>query len=198
MIVKISDVVTAQTGLVLSRKEARDQQAPDGFRYSRLTLRALGEDGFIHQDGIEDFLANEVLSNALFTSEEDIVLRLFSPMYPVCITQNDTDLLVPSQLAVLRVRDKDTVLPEYLRLCLAQKEIQEKVAKIESGTAQRTVKLGTILDLQITIPELEIQRKVMGIDNLSRNRERLYRELLEQERQLTNYIISNIVGGSQK
>ena len=90
------------------------------------------------------------------------------------------------------------ILPQYLRLCLSQKTLQERVAKIESGTAQRTVKIGTIMDLEIVVPELKTQYRVVEIDALSRRRERMYRNLIEQERLLTDNIIENIIGGALK
>ena len=79
---KISEIAVAQGGLVLSRKEAR---TPRGaiYGYKRLTLRALGEYGYISCGELEDFFANAPLDNALFTCPGDVVIRLFSPMCPV-------------------------------------------------------------------------------------------------------------------
>lgn len=195
MIAKISDIADAQGGLVLSRKEDKNPSA-DAYCFKRLTLRALGDNGYIIKKDLEDFYSKDSLSNVLFTSLDDVVIRLFSPICPVVVSEDDTGLLVPSQLAVLKVKGEVPVLPEYLRLCLAQREIQERVQKVESGTAQRTVKLGTIMDLQVLIPDLDTQRRVVQIDILSRERERVYQELIVQERLLTERIIENIIGGS--
>ncbi len=195
MIVKISDIADAQSGLVLSRKEEKVPCADD-YCFKRLTLRSLGDNGFIKKEDLEDFYSKDSLSSALFTSCEDVVIRLFSPMCPVIVDEENKGLLVPSQLAVLKIKKDVPVLPEYLRLCLSQREIQERVLQAESGTAQRTVKLGTIMDLQIPVPDIRIQRKVVQIDVLGRKREQLYRELIEQERLLSKKIIENIIGGS--
>lgn len=191
----ISEIAVAQSGLVLSRKEARNPHTGI-YKYKRLTLRALGEDGYIRSSELEDFYANEPLDNALFTYPGNVVIRLFSPMCPVLIDDGGKELLVPSQLAVLKVKDNTIILPEYLRLYLAQTDVQERVQKIESGTAQRTVKLGTIMDLPIVVPDIETQKKVVKIDTLSRNKERIYFDLIEQERLLTKSIIGNIIGGT--
>lgn len=195
MIVKISDIADAQGGLVLSRKEAKDPSA-DIYCFKRLTLRSLGDSGFINGEELEEFRSNESLSNALFTSPRDVVIRLFSPMCPVIVDEKNKGLLVPSQLAVLKVKREVPVLPEYLRLCLAQREIQERVLKVESGTAQRTVKLGTIMDLQISVPDLETQSRAVQIDILGREREQKYHELIAQERLFTEKIIEDIIGGT--
>lgn len=194
MIVKVSDIADAQGGIVLSRKEAKNPSS-DAYIYKRLTLRALNESGYIEESDLETFYATESLNNALFTQTDDIAVRLAFPLFPVVISEEQRGLLVPSQIAVLKIKDRNVVSPGFLRLCLAQKDILDRVKMIESGTAQRTVKIGTILDLQVVVPDMETQRKAVAIDELSRERERMYRSLIEQERIITDNIIENIIGG---
>ena len=194
MVAKISDVAEVQGGIVLSRKEAKTQEE-SYCSYKRLTLRAFDRTGSIHVSDLEDFYACESLDNALFTSKGDVVVRLLSPMYPVYIDDNYENILVPSQFAVLRVKDQSVMMPEYLRLWLAQNSVQELVLSLESGTAQKTVKIKTILNLEMTIPSLEVQEKAVKIDMLSRRRECLYRKLIEEERTLTENLLKNIIGG---
>ena len=194
MVAKISDVAEVQGGIVLSRKEAKTQEE-SYCSYKRLTLRAFDRTGRIHVSDLEDFYACESLDNALFTSKGDVVVRLLSPMYPVYVENNYENILVPSQFAVLRVKDREVIMPEYLRLWLAQKSIQDRVLDLESGTAQKAVKIKTILNLDISIPPLEVQKKAVMIDTLSRRRECLYRELIEEEQTLTENLLENIIGG---
>ena len=194
MVAKISDVAEVQGGIVLSRKEAKTQEE-SYCSYKRLTLRASARTGSIHVTDLEDFYACESLDNALFTSKGDVVVRLLSPMYPVYVENNYENILLPSQFAVLRVKDREVIMPEYLRLWLAQKSIQDRVLDLESGTAQKAVKIKTILNLEISIPPLEVQKKAVMIDTLSRRRECLYRELIEEERTLTENLLENIIGG---
>lgn len=195
MILQISEIVDAQGGLVLSRKEAKVPEA-DVYRYKRLTLRSLTEDGYISDIDLEDFYTNESLNGAWFTSRGDVVIRLFSPLCPTVIEENRKKLLVPSQLAILKVKDRSIISPEFLRLSLSQKEIQEHVSRIERGTAQRTVKLGTIMDLLIEVPDTETQRRAVEVDILSRQRERMYMDLINQERKMTEITIRKIIGGT--
>lgn len=194
MIAKISDIAEIQGGIVLSRKEAKSQDE-SYYTYKRLTLRAFDRTGILHISDLEDFCACDSLDNALFTKNGDVLVRLLSPMYPVYVEENYEGILVPSQFAVLRVKDAKVVMPEYLRLYLAQKTIQDLVLSLERGTAQKAVKIKTILNLEISIPALEVQQKAVKIDTLSRYRECLYRELIEEERTLTENLLENIIGG---
>ena len=191
---KISDLADVQGGIVLSRKEAKNQKE-SAFEYSRLTLRAFDENGNINRSELEIFHACESLENALFTKEGDVVIRLVSPMYPAFIEPDYENILVPSQFAILRVKDCAKVMPEYLRLCLAQKSVEERILSLESGTAQKTVKIKTVLDLEVPLQPLHIQQQAAQIDLLSRKRERMYRELIENERILTEHLIEKMIGG---
>ena len=132
MVAKISDVAEVQGGIVLSRKEAKTQEE-SYCSYKRLTLRAFDRTGSIHVSDLEDFYACESLDNALFTSKGDVVVRLLSPMYPVYVENNYENILVPSQFAVLRVKDREVIMPEYLRLWLAQKSIQDRVLDLDGS-----------------------------------------------------------------
>lgn len=197
MIAKISDLADVQGGMVLSRKEAKNQE-DNSFEYSRLTLRAFDENGNINRSELEIFYACESLENALFTKVGDVVVRLVSPMYPAYIEPGYENILVPSQFAVLRVKDSMEIMPEYLRLCLAQKSVQERILSLESGTAQKTVKIKTVLDLEILLQPLQIQQEAVQIDRLSRKRECMYHELIENERILTEHLIEKIIGGTNR
>lgn len=197
MILKISDIATVQSGLVLSRKEAK-KDSVNIFTYKRLTLRALGEDGFLSEAEFESYKAKEYLDTSSLTVSNDVVIRLFSPMCPVLIGEQSEGLVVPSQLAILKVKDPSAVLPAYLRWYLSQKDIQERVLFEEGGTAQKTIKVSTIMDLLVNVPDMEKQRKAVQIDELGRTRERLYKELIQQERVYTENVIANIIGGSMR
>lgn len=73
MMMQISELVKAQGGLVLSRKETK-ASGNGGCPYKRLTLRALTEDGEIDSSALEDFCASETLSHAWFASPGDVVI----------------------------------------------------------------------------------------------------------------------------
>ena len=186
MIAKISDIADVQGGMVLSRKEAKSPE-DTVCEYQRLTLRSFDETGNIDKVELETFHACESLENVLFTQTGDVVIRLVSPMYPVYIEAGYDGILVPSQFAVLRVKDNMEIAPEYLRLCLAQRIIQDRILNLESGTAQKTVKIKTVLDLEIPLQPLHIQQEAVQIDRLGRKRELMYRELIENERILCRY-----------
>ena len=65
-------------------------------------------------------------------------------------------------------------------------------------SAQKTVKIKTVLDLEIPLQPLHIQQQAVQIDLLSRKRECMYRELIENERILTKHLIEKMIGGTNQ
>ena len=191
---KLYELVDIHSGVVLSRKEA----SPEGthaIRYMRLTLRALSDAGILQQSELEPFYSREQLDQTLLTSLNDVIVRLSTPINPVLIGDGQEGLLMPSQIAAIRVKENTPVLPGFLRWFLSQKSILDALQAAEHGTAQRTIKVKSLLDLDICVPSLLVQSQVLRIDALSRRREQLYQELIVQERLHAEQIIDNIMEG---
>lgn len=196
MIQKLYELAEIHSGVVLSRKEAPPEN-PNSIHYVRLTLRSLSDAGVLQRSEMEPYYSREVLESSLLTSLDDVVVRLCTPINPVLIGEGQVGFLIPSQIAALRVKDPSSLLPGYLRWFLSQKGVLEALQAAERGTAQRTIKVKSFMDLEIDVPSMQIQKKVSEIDKLSRRRERLYQELIVQERLHTEQIIDSIVGGNK-
>jgi len=195
--VKLSDLATVQSGLVLNRKEAKD----DGDIvevYHRLNLRSLGEDGRLKLSELDVFNSQEHLDSSLLTKSGDVAVRLFVPICPITIGVDEINFVVPSQLATVRIENRNDIVPEYLRWYLSQEYVTENILAKEGWQSQRTIKISTIADLIIPVPEIEKQDLIVRINKMSLMRERLYKELVRQEKLLTNAMINNAIGGKVK
>ena len=194
---KLNELVEIHSGVVLSRKEAPPESS-DAIPYQRLTLRALSDTGTIQRAELEQYYSREVLDPELFTTVDDVVVRLCTPINPVLIQNEQACILIPSQLAAIRIKNSSVLMPSYLRWYLSQGSVLDALQAAEHGTAQRTIKVKSLLDLELDLPPLQIQEKVAKIDTLSRRREALYRELIYQERLHTEYAIERILGGNKQ
>lgn len=194
---KLNELVEIHSGVVLSRKEAPPESSI-AIPYQRLTLRALSDAGTIQHTELEQYYSREVLDPELFTMVDDVVVRLCTPINPVLIQNGQAGILIPSQLAAIRIKNSSTLMPSYLRWYLSQGSILDALQAAEHGTAQRTIKVKSLLDLDLDLPPLQIQEQIAEIDTLSRRREALYRELIYQERLHTEFAIERIVGGNKQ
>ena len=190
---KLSDFATLQSGLVLNRKEARSEEETAKY-YKRINMRSLSEYGELDRNDLDIFPSVEILDSAVLTQPNDIIVKLFTPIYPTLISEEDKGFIIPSQLVVIRVFD-DQVLPEYLRYYLSAPEVSELMLSIEGWRSQRTIKVSTFADLEIPIPSIEKQQLIAKISAINSQRERLYKELIEEEKKLTTLKLQKYIGG---
>ena len=190
---KLSDFATLQSGLVLNRKEARSEEETAKY-YKRINMRSLNEYGELDRNDLDIFPSVEILDSAVLTQPNDIIVKLFTPIYPTLISEEDKGFIIPSQLVVIRVFD-DQVLPEYLRYYLSAPEVSDLMLSIEGWRSQRTIKVSTFADLEIPIPSIEKQQLIAKISAINSQRERLYKELIEEEKKLTTLKLQKYIGG---
>ena len=190
---KLSEIATLQTGLVLNRKEARHEETTERV-YRRVTMRSLNEYGVLKRNDIDVFPSVEELDPSILTHKNDVIVKLFTPIFPTLVKEDTEGLVIPSQLVVIRVFD-ERVLPEYLRYYLSAPEVSELMLSIEGWRSQRTIKVGTFADLEIPIPSIEKQRLIAEMTETDLIRKRLYRELIEEQSKLTALEIQKYIGG---
>ena len=190
---KLSEFATLQSGLVLNRKEARSDEETAKY-YKRINMRSLSEYGQLDRNDLDIFPSVEILDSAVLTQPNDIIVKLFTPICPTLILEEDKGFIIPSQLVVIRVFD-DQVLPEYLRYYLSAPEVSDLMLSIEGWRSQRTIKVSTFADLEIPIPSIEKQKLIAKISAINSQRERLYKELIEEEKKLTTLKLQKYIGG---
>ncbi len=190
---KLSEIATLQTGVVLNRKEARYEEETERV-YRRVTMRSLNEYGVLKRNDIDVFPSIEELDPSILTHKNDIMAKLFTPIFPTLVKEDAEGLVIPSQLVVIRVFDEH-VLPEYLRYYLSAPEVSELLLSIEGWRSQRTIKVGTFADLEIPIPPIQKQKIIAEMANTDLTRKRLYRELIEEQSKLTTLEIQKYIGG---
>ena len=192
---KLSVITDTQCGLVLNRKEARATEAAKKH-YKRLNLRSLKEDGHLNMNELDNYDSVERLDEQILTRPNDIIIRLFAPPSPILIQSNEGGLVIPSQLAVIRMKDGAPVLPGYLRWYLSSSAVSNKLLLAESSQIQRSIKIGALSSLTVPIPSLAKQQLIVQVCETGVRRENLYKELIEQEKIYMNGLLQKTIGGT--
>ena len=185
---KICEIAIIRTGLVLSRKEASLDM--DYYTYPAISLKNITEDGQILLTQIENYYAAEELKREYFTQDGDILLRLSTPYTAILITEKETNLLVPSHFAIIRV-DK-TVDPNYLHWWLA-KNRKRFYQMASGGTMMGTISAGYVSEISVDLPSLDLQRKIAKLSELEKREQQLLLLLSEKKKKLIDAIITKII-----
>lgn len=192
---KISDIADIQSGLVLSRKAAKKGAAP--YPYKRLTLKSITEDGLLDKTSFENYEACEILDETFLTRKNDILIRLFAPICAVLVTKENEGLVVPSQLAIIRMKKGSPILPGYLSVYLTNERSLENLIEGAGMAAQKIIKVGNVAELEIPCLSIEKQKTISGIANEQLSIIALYKKIIEQETLRTKSVIKDIIGGKR-
>ncbi len=200
---KINKYINIQMGLVLSRAGTKKAGDPDEkfnkHMYKSITLRSIDEFGKINLNFCDKFICDVELTERYLTKENDILIRLFTPMKACLIDKSQTNLVVPSQFAIIRINENYTkrVLPEYIHLIMQNKDFINQVEKLEEGFQLRSIKTSSIENVEITIPSIEKQEKLIKIAELMNKKEVLYNNLFEQQKLQNEIILNNLIKGDK-
>ena len=192
---KISEIADIQSGLVLSRKAAKENM--NIYPYQRLTLRSVTEECLLDTTSFEEYSASEPIEGQFLTKENDIIVRLFAPVCATLITKDFEGLVVPSQLAIIRLKDDSTYLPGYLSVYLTNQRILENLIEGAGMAAQKIIKVGNVAELEIPCLPMEKQKVISDIANEQLNIVALYKKIIEQETLRTKSVIKDIIGGKR-
>ena len=99
---KLGELATVRSGLVLSRKQAH-KGAPIKMRYPLLSFRAIHPNGYIDMEQLDGFDAAEQLSPEYLTQIGDVIIRLTSPYTAVLIDEASAGMVVSSNFVIIRV-----------------------------------------------------------------------------------------------
>ena len=184
---KLGDITTVRSGLVLSRKAARET---DGICYPLLNFKAIDDSGHIDPEELDVYRAEKVLAPEYLTHAGDVVVRLTAPYTAVLIDPQTEGLVISSNFIVIRA-DKRYVLPSYLYWLLNTQKFKHKIYENATSNVLGAVKARFFADYtwasvtiedQQTIAELNrlAQQEVHLLHCLAREKEKYYAAAIQQ------------------
>ena len=161
---KLNQVATVKSGLVLSRKLSR---LPSQLRYPVLTLRSLHSGGDIDAEQLDAYDASEELNPEYLTKIGDVVLRLSFPYTAVLIRDDAQGIVISSNFAVIR-SDCRRLLPEYLVWLLNTPKVKRQIYENATSNMLGAVRATWFATFEIPPLSLEEQRKVAALYALAK------------------------------
>lgn len=105
---------------------------------------------------------------------------------PVLIKEN-IKFAFQRHIAILRP-DKAKIFPAFMYYCMLAREFYLQADSVAIGSAQRTITLGTLNNMQLTLPALPIQKRIASIlsayDDLIENNQKQIKLLEEAAQRL--------------
>ncbi len=189
---KIQEICSITSGLVLSRKKAENNLNPSKI-YKLLTIKSFENDFSINHNELEDFSAESDIDNKYITKKGDIIVRLTFPYTAVYIDSLEEGLLISSNFLVLR-NILNKFLPEYLTIVLNSENFQKKLAQISTGTKIPVIKVSSFNEIEFgSICPIEIQSKIIGVYKEHLNELNLLEQLTSQKKTLIKTLLNKYI-----
>ena len=184
---KLGEIASVRSGLVLSRKLARENPVQ---RYRLLNLRSITPEGYIDMNETDVFDAKETLPREYLSQVGDIVIRLSAPYTAVLIDEESEDMVVSSNFVIVRT-DPQELLPEFLYWLLNTSEVKHRMFENSSSNMLGAVKPKFFADYEITPLPIPEQQKIAAINALAKAESKLLRQLANAKEQYYEAILRN-------
>ena len=184
---KLGEIASVRSGLVLSRKLARENPAQ---RYRLLNLRSITPEGYIDVNETDVFDAKEPLPREYLSQVGDIVIRLSAPYTAVLIDEESEGMVVSSNFVIVRT-DPQVLLPDYLYWLLNTSEVKHRMFENSSSNMLGAVKPKFFADYEITPLPIPEQQKIAAINSLAKAESKLLRQLANAKEQYYESILHN-------
>lgn len=184
---KLGEIATVRSGLVLSRKLARDNPAQ---RYRLINLRSITADGYIDLNETDVYDAKETLPDEYLSQVGDIVIRLSAPYTAVLIDAESEGMVISSNFAIVKA-DSKTLLPEYLYWLLNTPEVKHRMFESSSSNMLGAVKPRFFSEYEITPLPIAEQQKLAAIHSLAKKESRLIQQLVKAKEKYYEIILRN-------
>ena len=184
---KLGEIASVRSGLVLSRKLARENPAQ---RYRLLNLRSITPEGYIDMNETDVFDAKETLPREYLSQVGDIVIRLSAPYTAVLIDEESEGMVVSSNFVIVRT-DPQELLPEFLYWLLNTSEVKHRMFENSSSNMLGAVKPKFFADYEITPLPIPEQQKIAAINALAKAESKLLRQLANAKEQYYEAILRN-------
>lgn len=153
---KLQDLASVRSGLVLSRKQAKE---PVGYPYRSINLRAIQPDASINLSEVDVYQAKEPLKPEYLSQIGDIIVRLTAPYTAVLVDETTEGMVISSNFVVIRI-ESEKLLPEYLFWLLNTQSVKRDIYENATSNMLGAVNAKFLAEIEIALLPIEEQHKL--------------------------------------
>ena len=182
---KLGNIATVRSGLVLSRKQARE---PSDIRYPLLNLRSINPGGYIEADQLDVFVAAEYLSPEYLSQIGDVIVRLTAPYTAILIDKVTAGMVISSNFVIIRA-DRRELLPEYLFWLINTPKIKRSIYENTSSNMLGAIKAKYFSDFEVPSLPIAKQQQIAVMNELVLKETKLLRQLADEKERYYSLLI---------
>lgn len=174
---KLGNIATVRSGLVLSRKQARELS---DIRYLLLNLRSINPAGYIEANQLDVFDAAEYLAPEYLSQIGDVIVRLTAPYTAILIDKVTAGMVISSNFVIIRA-DRRELLPEYLFWLINTPKVKRSIYENTSSNMLGAIKAKYFSDFEVPSLPIVKQQQIAAMNELALKETRLLRQLADEK-----------------
>lgn len=190
--IRISEVVSISVGLPLMRKRVSND-AIKGIEYQTFSLKNIRTTDVLSTQLLDTFQSRKTIHKKYLSQEGQIVMTQLYPYTAFYITKEFEGIVVPENFLLLSIKENKILYPEYLVSVLNNQKTQYKLKRLALSVMIPKILKRDLETLKIPIISHEKQQLLAEFNRLSNEKERLLKEMLENQQVLREQVNRNIL-----
>ncbi|HPR97581.1 MAG TPA: hypothetical protein PK466_14715 [Thermotogota bacterium] len=190
--IRISEVVSISVGLPLMRKRVSND-AIKGIEYQTFSLKNIRTTDVLSTQLLDTFQSRKTIHKKYLSQEGQIVMSQLYPYTAFYITKEFEGIVVPENFLLLSIKENKILYPEYLVSVLNNQKTQYKLKRLALSVMIPKILKRDLETLKIPIISHEKQQLLAEFNRLSNEKERLLKEMLENQQVLREQVNRNIL-----
>ncbi|MFH1964723.1 MAG: restriction endonuclease subunit S [Acidobacteriota bacterium] len=192
MIIKIKQGATVQMGYSFRSR----LEASRGGDVAVIQMKDLLDDNTVDCSGLMKIDLEAVKEHHL-ARKGDLVFRSRGQVTTAAVLRESPGkAVVAAPLLRIRITKPDKVLPEYLNWFISQRDAQIFLTSRAGGTMQKMISKQVIEDLEVSLPSLEQQKKIVELASLSAREQTILSTLADKRELYISKVLMQLVKGA--
>ena len=179
---KLEEVSQVSIGILTSREVTEIGEN----EYKLFNLK-----NYDNQEEYEDVKTLKNFDDKL-TRKGDLLIRLVYPNRIIYIDGDMENLLVPSQMCIIRV-DPKKVDSQYLKWYLESQQGKAQIATEQIGSSIQKISIASLKKIEITQPIIDKQEKIKVLIEVWENEKKVMQDIIETKEMIYENIIEQLV-----
>ncbi len=182
---KLSQIAIVRLGHHFREKVSPD---PEGT-ISVVQMKNVNDDLLIEWDNLIKVSSQKFNENAYIQKGEILFANRGNVNYAALVDRDMQNAIAAGNFFIIKVTT-DRVLPDYLTWYINQKRAQKYFDQHRAGSYIPTMRGEWLKELEIPVPSLEVQRKVIELDRLHKKEEKLCAAIQKKKRLLIDELVN--------
>ena len=182
------------TGQIISRVEAKEEIGDPVLEIRKVLVPRAISNGRVNPDDLGEVKLKKLVDEDRITQSGDIVLKLSTPYDAAYIEGGeDTGLVVPSFCLIVRGIDVRKANPKFIISYINTGYVRSILKSKVSSISIPVLKLGDVKELDIPSVGIERQELIARAYELSCQKQRLLKEMKDNEKTIMESLVINAV-----